>query len=234
MAQNLTNFIPAGSIPAQFAQNATNVLQTLTDTGVTSMINLIPDATSPIGIGISINADMGLPLVLALEALGGPASGLNALGSSVTAFANAVQTGNVSAAAAAILDAPAVVANGFLNGQTTLPLSLTVSLGGTDFPTVLNVPLDGILTPAAPYTALVDSSGLGIPGLVLDASVTGTPSAASCRVCFTSCRQISRPRSAGLRRRSSRRCRSEGRASGSVFARARGQGVTAYLQVMYL
>ncbi len=175
MAQNFTNFIPAGSIPSLMAQHATNVLATLTDTAVTSTVGLVIDPTSPIGIGVSINATMGLPLVLAIEALGGPASALNALGSSVTAFATAVQTGNASAAAAAILDAPAVVANGFLNGQTTLPLSLTVPLGGTDFPTTLNIPLDGILAPAAPYDAVVDGSALGIPGLTFNSTVTGTP-----------------------------------------------------------
>src|SRR5260370_1286783 len=73
------------------------------------------------------------------------------------------------------LNAPSVFANGFLNGQTTLPLAVNVSLGGTDFPTVLNVPLDGILVPAAPYTAVVDGSALGIPGLTFNPTGTGTP-----------------------------------------------------------
>jgi PE family len=96
-------------------------------------------------------------------------------GSSVTTFANAVQTGNVSAAAAAVLDTPAVVANGFLNGQTTLPLSVTVDLDTLLFPTTLNIPLDGILAPAAPYAALVDGSSLFGPGVTLNSTVTGTP-----------------------------------------------------------
>jgi PE family len=175
MAQNLTNLIPPGSIPAQISQNFTNVVNTLTDTGVTSTIALISDPNGLDGLGIGINATMGLPLVLGLEALGGPASGLNALGSSVTAFANAVQAGNGSAAAAAILDTPAVVANGFLNGQTTLPLSVTVNLDEVLFPTTLNIPLDGILAPAAPYTALVDGSNLFGPGVTINSTVTGTP-----------------------------------------------------------
>ena len=175
MAQNLTNLIPPGSIPAQISQNFTNAVNGLTGTGITSTIALISDPNGPDGLGIGINATMGLPLVLGLEALGGPASGLTALGSSVTTFANAVQTGNVSAAAAAVLDTPAVVANGFLNGQTTLPLSVTVDLEGLLFPTTLNIPLDGILAPAAPYMAVVDGSNLFGPGVTINSTVTGTP-----------------------------------------------------------
>ena len=175
MVLNFTNLLPAGSIPAQISQNFTNVVNALTGTGITSTVELINDPNGPGGLGVSINATMGLPLALGIEALGGPASGLNALGSSVTAFGNAVQTGNASAAAAAVLDAPAVVANGFLNGQTTLPLSVTVTLGDAPFPTTLNIPLDGILVAAAPYNALVDASSLFGPGVVLNAPVTGTP-----------------------------------------------------------
>jgi hypothetical protein len=74
-----------------------------------------------------------------------------------------------------VFNAPAAFANGFLNGQTTLPLSINVDLFGTPFPTTLNVPLSGILVPAAPYGALIDGSSLFGPGVFLNSEVTGTP-----------------------------------------------------------
>jgi len=160
MAQNFTNILPAGSIAAHMSQNFTNVVKTVTDLNVTSTINFV----SVDGGAIDLNNTMGLPLVLVLDALGGPANALSALGHSATTFVQAIQSGNVLGATAAILDAPAAMANGFLNGQMTLPLSIS-ALG---LPTTIDIPLDGILVPAAQYTASV--AGLGLPVLV-----TGTP-----------------------------------------------------------
>jgi PE family len=175
MAQNFTNLLPAGSLPAQLSQNFTNVVNTLTSTSVTSEVGLVLDGSPPLGFGLSIDAHMGLPLQLAIEAIGGPVNGLNALGSSATTFVNAIQTGDPVGAATAAFDAPGNFVNGFLNGQTTLPLSLTVDLFGTPFPTTLNVPLDGLLVPAAPYQAMIDGTALIGEPLTLDATVTGTP-----------------------------------------------------------
>jgi hypothetical protein len=163
MAQNFTNLIPAGTIPSHIAQNFTNLIKTVTNTSVTAAAEFVlPTPGNP--IGIDLTNTFGLPLVLGLEALGGPVNALDALGSSATSFINAVQTGNGLGAAVALIDAPAVVANGFLNGQATFPL--TVSVEGLI--TTINLPLDGILVPAAPYTAEI----LGLPG---EASVFGTP-----------------------------------------------------------
>lgn len=164
MAQNLTNLLPAGSLPALVSQNFTNLVTTATNTSVTSTINLVFDPTAPTGIGVAINATMGLPLALGIDALGGPVNALNALGSSTSTFLNAVQTGNALGATTALLDAPAVVGNAFLNGQSTFPLTID-ALG---IPTTLNLPLDGILVPPGPYTAT-------IPLLGVTAPVTGTP-----------------------------------------------------------
>ena len=161
MAQNFTNLWPAGSIAAHMSQNFTNVVKTITDLNVTSTVNFIPID----GGAIDINTAMGLPLVLALDALGGPVNALNALGHSATTFVHAVQSGNVLGATAAVLDAPAAMVNGFLNGQTTLPLSID-ALG---LPTTLDIPLDGILVPATQYTATV----AGLSGFPV--FVTGTP-----------------------------------------------------------
>ncbi|MGO9380754.1 MAG: PE family protein [Mycobacterium sp.] len=163
MAQNFTNMLPAGSLPAQMSQNFTNLVNTVTDTSLTSTASFL----APPGFGININTTAGLPLVLGIEALGAPLNALNALGSSATTFVNAVQTGNVVGATAAVLDAPAAVANGFLNGQSTLPLSIDV----TGLPVTINIPMDGLLVPATEYTATVPGlSEFGFQGLV-----TGTP-----------------------------------------------------------
>ena len=175
MAQNFTNLLPAGSIPAQVSQNFTNVINTLTNTNVTSSVNLINDPNGPFGLGVAIDAHMGLPLALAIDAIGGPVNGLNALGTSVTTFANALQGGDALGAATAVFNAPASFVDGFLNGQSTLPLAINVDLGGTPFPTTLNIPLDGILVPAAPYGAVIDGSNLFGPGVFLNSTVTGTP-----------------------------------------------------------
>ncbi len=161
MAQNFTGLLPAGSIPAQVSQHFTNLINLVTDTSTTSSLTFLP---SP-DFGIDIDNTMGLPLVLGIEALGAPANALNALGSSATAFVTAAQTGDAVGATAAVLDAPAVVANGFLNGQSTLPLTIT-ALG---LPTTLNIPLDGLLVPPSSYTATIP----GLDGIPL--FVTGTP-----------------------------------------------------------
>src|SRR6202012_4737902 len=109
------------------------------------------------GIGVIIDANMGLPLALGLELIGSPFNTLNALAPTVTSFVTGVQTGNPVGALEAVLDAPAVIANGFLNGQTTLPLTID-ALG---IPTTLNIPLDGILVPTGPYTATIPLLGGG-------------------------------------------------------------------------
>ena len=162
IAQNTTNLLPASSIPGHVAQYFTNALKTVTDLNLTSTVGFVPS----FGGSIDINATAGLPLVLAIELLGGPINAINALGHSGTAFVNALQSGNVLGAAQAVLDAPAAMANGFLNGQMTLPLSIE-ALG---LPTTLNVPLDGILVPASMYTATVPALGGDFPVFV-----TGTP-----------------------------------------------------------
>ncbi len=164
MAQNFTNLIPAGSIPAMVAENATRLLGTVTDLSQTLDL-------------ASGNLHVGLPLVLALDALGSPVTTLQAIGSSASSFIGAVQTGDGLGALAAVIDAPAVVANGFLNGQATLPLQAFIG-GSGGVETITSIPLGGILT--APEFAsltipvfgsgsvLLSGSGFGglLPGLL--------------------------------------------------------------------
>ncbi len=161
MAQNFANLFPAGSIAGHVTQNFANVVKTVTDLNVTSTVSFAIGNINAIDIDTSV----GLPLVLALDALGGPINALNALGSSAHAITSAFQSGNVMGAVEGILDAPAKVANGFLNGQTTLPLSTEVF----GWPTTLDIPLDGILVPAAEY-------GASVPAVSWASFfVTGTP-----------------------------------------------------------
>ena len=75
------------------------------------------------------------------------------------------------------------MANGFLNGQMTLPLSV-VALG---LPTTLNVPLDGILVPASIYTATIPVLGGAFPVFV-----TGTPIGGLLSDILTTCPPTSR------------------------------------------
>ena len=107
---------------------------------------------------------VGLPLALALDAIGPPVTTLNAFGTSANAFVGAVQTGNGFGAAAALVgSAPAAIANGFLNGQATLPL--TISVGGLESITL--VPLGGLLTP-------LQVASLDVPLLGATVPLTGT------------------------------------------------------------
>lgn len=108
---------------------------------------------------------------VALAAIGPPLSTLEGLGTSVGAFADAIQTGDGAGALAALIGAPAFVADGFLNGEVTLPLVLPVGLGLL----VLDVPFDGILAPPHPLTGTLvwflppfveDISGAPVSGIV--------------------------------------------------------------------
>lgn len=167
MAQNFTNLLPAGSIPAQISQNFTNVVNTVTDTSITADA-LISIRIIPPSVNVSLAATFGLPVTLLVDTLGAPVNTLIAIDSSFTTFGDAVRTGDWAGAAAAVIDAPAVIADGFLNGQTTLPIGFDIS----GYPTVINLPLGGILVPNTGYTASL--SGLPIVGS-LTVPVAGTP-----------------------------------------------------------
>lgn len=144
MAQSFTNLLPATSIPGQISQNVTNVINTLTDTSQALNIN-----TSVLHVG--------LPLVMTLGAIAPAITTVNALGSSVNAFISAAQTGNILGAATALIDAPAVVANGFLNGHGSL--TIPAFLTGVEVDT--SVPLGGILTPSEFASLSIPLFGLG-------------------------------------------------------------------------
>jgi PE family len=147
MAQNFTDLLPPGSIPAQMAQNGTSLVEALTNFGTT--------------LGLTTgDLNFGVPLQLVLDGIGGPANALSALNSTGVAFAGAMQAGNASAAAAAVLDAPAVIANGYLNGTTLVtlpPASFGDLLPGVTSTTI--IPLGGILTPLSLPLLFLNSGG---------------------------------------------------------------------------
>lgn len=167
MAQNFTNLLPVGSIPAAISQNATNLITTMTD--VTQSIDLVAP-TLPLHVG--------LPLVLAIDAIGPVVTTGAAAQSSLVAVTTALQAGNIPGAAASLLGAPAVIANGFLNGQSMLTLNVPVDIGlGVPLNTSTGLPLGGLLTPlqGGQLTLIegIDPSPLGgaqfggiIPGLL--------------------------------------------------------------------
>ncbi|ORB84241.1 hypothetical protein B1987_11045 [Mycobacterium kansasii] len=134
----VADLFPIAAIPAQIQQKVLNIASTLT-------------TATP---------------AVALAALGPPLSALGGVGTAAAAFTGAVQTGDVAGAIGALIDAPAFVANGLLNGEVTLPLLLPLGLGLV----VLDIPFDGVL--AAPH-AMTGTLVWFLPPFVDD--VSGPP-----------------------------------------------------------
>ncbi|OBG27191.1 PE family protein [Mycobacterium sp. 852002-51057_SCH5723018] len=175
------NFQPVSAIPGQIAQNFFNVVHTLTDTSVTPSL----DVTSLTPPSVTLDNAVGLQLVFGASLMGPPAVTLEAAGYSASTFASAVQAGNASAAFAALIDAPAVIANGFLNGEATFPYALNLSsLTGPVVGNIANLsvaadfPLDGILHPPGyyPVTATVTIlDGSVLPPIDVNVGTGSTP-----------------------------------------------------------
>jgi hypothetical protein len=175
------NFQPVSAIPGHIAQNFFNVVHTLTDTSVTPSL-VVNSLTPP---SLTLDNAVGLPLVFGASLIGPPAATLEAAGYSASTFAAAVQAGNGAAAFAALVDAPAVIANGFLNGQATFPYALNLSsITGSAVGNIANVsvvanfPLDGILHPPGYYPVTATVTILGgtvLPPIDVSVGVGSTP-----------------------------------------------------------
>jgi hypothetical protein len=133
-------------------------------------------------LSLTLDTFVGLPLVAGIDLIGAPVATFEAAAFSWSAFGTALATGNLGGAFAALIDAPAVIANGFLNGQATLPFGLSLSglpvLGDVlDVNASLNLPLDGIIHPPGFYAATVTVSALNgtIPPTTVEVGVGGTP-----------------------------------------------------------
>ncbi len=173
--QYFTNLMPP-SIPRQMLQNLTNVLNVLTIPSIsaTATLPLLNPTTG------SLSAFFGLPLVITYAAAGAPLATLEGLATSATAVQQALLAGNGVGALGALVNAPAVVANGFLNGETIVdmtipvPINLPNPLPSFTVPITLHLPFDGILVPPHPVTATLDLSAL-VPGLLVPVTIFGTP-----------------------------------------------------------
>ncbi|OBG41089.1 hypothetical protein A5672_12950 [Mycobacterium alsense] len=174
MAQDFTDLLPPGSIPAQLSQNFANVIGTVSDASVTGQVLLTvtppppPPPLLPPTADFSVSLAAGLPVALTIEALRAPYDAASAIASSAATFVGQVQTGNLGGALGTLVDAPAVVTDAFLNGQSTLPIGFDIS----GMPTVVNFPMNGLLVPQTAYTATV----AGVPFVgAITVPVGGTP-----------------------------------------------------------
>lgn len=173
-AQYLTDLMPPSTL-RQVSQNFTDVLNTLTLPNISATIT-IPLLAPQTG---SLSAFFGLPLVLTYATAGAPIAALNGVATSATAVQQALLTGNGVAALGALVDAPAVVTNGFLNSDVLVDLTMPVPVTlPPPFPSftveiILHLPFDGILVPPHPITATVDMSSPGVQSFPV--TVFGTP-----------------------------------------------------------
>ncbi len=167
------------SILRQMSQNFTNVLNVLTIPSISAT------ATVPLGnpqTG-SLSAFFGLPLVVTYAVAGAPLATLGGMANAATAVQQALLAGNGAGALGALIDSPAIVANGFLNGETIVdmtipvPISVTIPVIGpvsTTVPITLHLSFDGILVPPHPVTATIDLSGI-VPNTQIPVTIFGTP-----------------------------------------------------------
>ena len=145
------DLLPILSIAAQQEQDLVNLLPpgSIPEQLAQNFFNGINTATNSLGFAV----------------IGPPIATLDGLATGATAFGAAVQTGNGVAAVGALVDLPAEVLNGYLNGVTIVDLTIPVT-ATADFPNllpigagtaiVIHLPFDGILAPPQPITATVD------------------------------------------------------------------------------
>jgi hypothetical protein len=168
------NLLPLLNIPIQLATASATVTQLLTVPVSVSLISLTPP-------NLTLGLVLGLPSMLAFDALGAPVNAVIEAANSASAFATALQFGNTTTAIGALVDAPANIANGFLNGEQAL--SLDLQLPGVSV--TANIPFNGLLAPLEPLTASVTVPGLPVidtvtlvgppSGGVVNAVVNGIP-----------------------------------------------------------
>ncbi|GAB3022164.1 PE family protein [Mycobacterium bourgelatii] len=157
----LTHLLPIGTIPGYLGQNAANLVKTIFDFSYSVGVDTATPAVGP--------AFFGFPVALGLSLIGSPVTTISAIGASAAAFSAAVQTGDFIGAAAALFTAPAVVANGFLNGQVMLGMSLPpLSLPLGQAPMALAIPLGGLLTPMSTTSVIIGPAD----GLLVEPQLT--------------------------------------------------------------
>jgi len=150
------NLLPILTIPVNLAAGLNTVTQALSSPVYLSGVSVVPPNVT-VGIGL------GLEEMLIFDALGAPVNAGLAAANSASTIAGALQAGNSQAVMAALVDAPAHIADGLLNGQTALALNLPLP-GAT---VTAQVPFGGLLAPVEPLYASVT-----VPGLPLINTVT--------------------------------------------------------------
>lgn len=169
--QYLSDLMPPGSFPQSVTHNAADTINALALPRITGIVS-----ASLTPIGVQFTADFGLPLVLAYALTGPPVTMLDALAGSAETLNHAFAAGNGVAAVNALIDAPAVAVDGFLNGEhvvdETIPLTLEAPLNAT-VPIVLHVPFSGLLVAPRHVTATIDLRPLNINPI--DLTIGGTP-----------------------------------------------------------
>lgn len=135
---------PVLTASGRLAQGAANLFQDLVVPASVTVTSVNPP---------SLAVGLGLPQLLALDALGAPVNAAIAASSSSAAVLNAVRTGDPLTAFTALIGAPANIANAFLNGQQTVSVPLPVP-GLT-----ANVPFSGLLVPLQPFTTTATLAG---------------------------------------------------------------------------
>lgn len=176
----LPTLLQASNTPYQIATalGTGNLLSALNMTGQVGLgfSNLMQQLTVPISLsltsvsqsGTSLALGIGLPQLLAFDALGAPVNATSAVLATGGQIFDAIQTGNPLAATSALMDAPANIANALLNGDETLSLSLPLP----GLSVTANVPFTGLLVPLRPLTVTATAPGLS---LFNDVTVTGPP-----------------------------------------------------------
>jgi PE family protein len=147
------NPLPILSMGGKFALGSLNLFEDLAVPATVSVTSVNPT---------SFAVGVGLPELLAFDALGAPVNAGLAASLSGAAFLEAVGTGDPLAAFTAFVNAPANIANAFLNGQQTLSVPLPVP-GLT-----ANIPFSGLLVPAQPFTTTASLFGNPV-------TITGPP-----------------------------------------------------------
>jgi hypothetical protein len=153
------NALPVLARGTQLAQGSANLIQDLLLPASISITSVTPP-TASVAVGL------GLPQLLALDALGAPINAAIAASSSGAAFFNAVRAGDPLTAFAAFVDAPANVANAFLNGEQTLTVPLPIPGLTAD------IPISGVLVPLSSFTTTTTLPG---NSLLQTVTVTGPP-----------------------------------------------------------
>ena len=155
-AQFLTNLMPP-STPRQIAQNFTNVLSALTATNAEAQV-VIPVFNAQAGI---TTLTYSLPLVFTYSLTGPPFAALDAFGSSLASFNQSIATGDVLGAVSTVIDSPANILNGFLNGHVLVDDRIPVPLPDV----VVTVPLPPPLPPSISFTIPLPKNGSITPHL---------------------------------------------------------------------